>query len=90
MDTLSTSQITWSVAAELARRAQVDTRTIMRLARGEPVRGRAGYRAAEALRAAGYDVPLPDGASSSRGGRRPRGCTRSPTRSSSAVPPLHT
>ena len=47
----------------LAVRADVDPRTISRVAAGEPVRGSAGRRAAMALVEAGLVRPLPESAS---------------------------
>lgn len=48
---MSTPCITHSVAVRLAARYSVDPRSILRIARGLPVRGLAGERAREALRA---------------------------------------
>lgn len=42
----------------LAVKASCDERTIQKAARGEAIRGMAGYRAREALKAAGFTVPL--------------------------------
>jgi len=42
---------------ELSVKASCDPRTLSKLLAGRPVRGLAGYRAADALRAAGFTVP---------------------------------
>jgi hypothetical protein len=46
----------WSTARRIAIPANVDTRTILAVARGEHVRGDAGIRARAALVAAGFLV----------------------------------
>jgi hypothetical protein len=43
----------------LAVKAGVDPRTLVKVLRGEPVRGMPGRRARTALEAAGYAVPEP-------------------------------
>jgi hypothetical protein len=50
-------QLDWPTARALAVKANVDPRSILAAARGEPVRGAAGHRAREVLREAGYLRP---------------------------------
>jgi hypothetical protein len=55
--TMRKTPIDDATARQLAVRASVDPRTILKAAAGQPVRGLAGHRARAALRAAGFLPP---------------------------------